>query len=283
MNFIYFAAVLSLTMLFMHPLALAVNLASGFAYSVMLGGKRALKFNLLYMLPLMIFTAAINPLFNHEGITVLAYFPSGNPLTLESIVYGISASVMLISIVCHFSCFNRIITSDKLMHIFGKAVPSLSLIFTMVLRFVPRFKKQIQAVSNAQKGIGRDVSQGGIITRAKNGITILSVMLTQSLENSIDTADSMKSRGFGSGKRTAYSNFRFSKRDMLALFYITALFAYIIIGRKSLHFAYFPAVSAINLSPYRISVFAAYFMLYTYPIFTEILEAIKWKKLKSKI
>lgn len=35
-------------------------------------------------------TAAVNPAFSHEGRTILRYLPSGNPLTLESILYGIA-------------------------------------------------------------------------------------------------------------------------------------------------------------------------------------------------
>ena len=35
-----------------------------------------------------------NPAFDHEGATLLAYLPSGNPLTLESIAYGVAAAVM---------------------------------------------------------------------------------------------------------------------------------------------------------------------------------------------
>ena len=282
-NFTYFFAVLGFTMFFMHPTALVISLISGFTYSVILNGKRAM--HLLYLLPIIIFTALVNPLFNHEGLTVLAYLPDGNPLTLESVIYGISAATVLASMICHFSCFNSIITSDKFIYLFGKTAPSLSLIFTMVLRFVPRFKTELKAVSDAQKGIGMDITQGNIINRTKNTISVLSVMLTRSLENSIDTADSMKSRGYGLPKRTSYSNFRLSKHDIAALIYIVILSGYIISGsiHKALYFSYFPKLEGTEISWLEVSVFAAYLLLFTYPIMIEIWEALKWKKLKSKI
>ncbi len=282
-NFAYFTAVLGFTMFFMHPVALAISLFSGFIYSAVLNGKKALRLGIL--LPIILFTALINPLFNHEGVTILAYFPSGNPLTLESVIYGISAAVILMSMICHFSCFNNIMTSDKFIYLFGKVTPALSLILTMVLRFVPRFKAELASVSDAQKGIGRDISQGSAISRAKNAVSIFSVMLTRSLENAIDTADSMKSRGYGLPNRTAYSDFRLSRRDIYSLAYIIILSGYIIAGSllNALHFDYFPALSAARVTPFGISVFAAYLLLFIYPVMIEISEALKWKKLKSKI
>lgn len=284
-NFTYFLTVIGFSMVFMHPVCLAISLAASLCYSIMLGGKKAIKFNLIYMLPLLVITSIMNPLFNHEGVTILCYLPSENPLTLESILYGMSASVMLISVISWFSCFNKIITSDKLMYLFGKIIPALSLIFSMVLRFVPKFKAQIKTVSNAQKCVGRDVSNGSVIQRAKNGIKILSIMITWSLENAIDTADSMKSRGYGLGGRTAFSNYNFSKRDALALGTILLLSIYIIANAfvGQMKFRYYPSLKGVEITLQSISVFLAYFLLCVTPIIIEMKEAYKWKLLKSKI
>ena len=92
-NFTYFVFVIGFSCFLMHPVSLAISLGSGFVYSVMLKGKKAILTNLLYMIPMIVITALLNPLFNHEGITVLEYLPDNNPLTLESIVYGIGAAV----------------------------------------------------------------------------------------------------------------------------------------------------------------------------------------------
>lgn len=280
-NLAYFLCVFGFSMVFMHPVTLAISLVVGFIYSIMLNGKKAIKFNLVYMIPLVLITAIINPAFNHEGMTILTYLPSDNPLTLESIVYGIASAIMIWSVICHFSCFNKIMTSDKFVYLFGKIIPALSLILSMVLRFVPKFKAQMKTVSTAQSYVGRDVSQGNIIDRAKNGIKILSIMITWSLENAIDTADSMKSRGYGLPNRTAYSNFRLGKRDVKALLYIIILSAYIIVGslRGGLYFKYFPVIKG----NFDISVILAYLLLFICPIIIELWEVTKWKKLKSKI
>ena len=284
-NFAYFVLVIGLGCFFMHPVCLCISLASGFTYSVMLKGRKAIKTNLIYMLPMLLMMALINPAFNHEGVTVMAYLPSGNPLTLESIVYGLCAAVMIVSVICHFSCYNEIMTSDKFIYLFGKIIPAMSLIISMTLRFVPRFAAQLKVVTNAQRCMGRDISNGGIIKRAKNGLNILSVMITWSLENAIETADSMKSRGYGIPGRTAFSIFTFDKRDKKALICILFLGLYTLAGNLAgvIDFGFFPSIKAADVSFFSISVFAAYLLLCSSPVIIELREVRKWKSLKSKI
>ena len=230
-NFAYFVAVIGFSMFFMHPVCLAISIMCSFAYSVMLNGRKTVRFMLLYMLPLLIASAVMNTAFNHDGVTILAYLPGGNPITLESVYYGLAAASMLVSVICWFSCFNKIMTSDKFIYLFGKITPSLSLILSMTLRFVPKFKSQIKIVSNAQKCVGKDISNGSIVKRARNGLKILSIMITWSLENAVETSDSMKSRGYGLALRTAFSNYCFDKRDAKALIFILLLTVYTLAGK----------------------------------------------------
>ncbi len=269
----------------MHPVCLCISLACGFTYSVMLKEKKAIKTNLIYMLPMLIMMALINPAFNHEGITIIEYLPSGNPLTLESIVYGLCAATMIVSVICHFSCYNEVMTSDKFIYLFGKIIPAMSLIISMTLRFVPKFASRLKVVTNAQRCLGRDVSNGSIIKRAKHGLNILSIMTTWSLENAIETADSMKSRGYGIPGRTAFSIFTFDKRDKKALICILFLGIYTLAGNLmgGMYFSFFPSMKSADVSPFGISVFAAYLLLCICPIIIELWEVRKWKALRSKI
>lgn len=284
-NFVYFVFVIGFSCVFMHPVSLTISLLSGFTYSVMLKGRKALKTNLIYMIPTLIFASLINPAFNHEGVTIIEYLPSGNPLTLESVVYGLAAAMMIVSVICWFSCYTEIMTSDKFIYLFGRIIPSLSRIISMTLRFVPRFSAQLKVVANAQRCMGRDVSNGSIIKRAKHGLSILSIMTTWALENAIDTADSMKSRGYGHPGRTAFSIFNFDKRDRKAFLYIMVFGIYTLIGSLSggMYFRYFPSIRANDVSVFGLSVFVAYGALCMCPILIEIWEVRKWKAIESKI
>lgn len=278
-NFLYFALVLTFSMVFMHPVCLVISLICALTYSWHLSRGRAVRFNLRFALPLLILTAIVNPLFNHEGATILGYFRNGNPLTLESIYYGIAAAAMLVSVISWFSCFNIIITSDKIIYLAGRMIPALSLILAMALRLVPRFTAQARSIYNAQSCIGRDTSNGTIITRTRNGIKIISVLVTWALENAITTADSMKSRGYGLPGRTAFNIYRFDNRDTLTTLFLLASGAYIVTGAifGGLRFMYFPMAAGITTGVYQYSLFAIYFMLCLSPVIIDAMGGRKWK------
>ena len=101
-NFLYFTLVIGFSMVLNHPLAQGISLACAIIYAVQTEGKKAVLFTMKWCLPIMLLTAFMNPAFSHEGVTILLYFPTGNPLTLESILYGLSAGVMIATVMLWF-------------------------------------------------------------------------------------------------------------------------------------------------------------------------------------
>ena len=97
-NFLYFALVIGFSMALNHPIAQGISLVCAVIYAVQADGRKGVLFTLKWCLPIMLLTAFMNPAFSHEGVTILLYFPTGNPLTLESILYGISAGVMIATV-----------------------------------------------------------------------------------------------------------------------------------------------------------------------------------------
>jgi len=284
-NLLYFITAIGFAMFFTHPVCLALSLICAFSYATRINGGKTLRFTLVYMIPMLIVTALLNPMFNHEGATILAYLPNGNPLTLESTLYGAAASFMLITVILWFICFNEVMTSDKFIYLFGRVIPALSLVLSMALRFVPRFGAQIKVISNAQKCIGRDATNGSVLQKAKHGIKILSILITWALENAIETADSMKGRGYGLPGRTAFSIFRFDRRDGWAALYIFICAAAVITGAATdiYRFRYFPTIKGYWAGIGTVLVFIAYLALGLFPTLVNIKEDIVWKRIESKI
>ena len=281
-NFAYFVCIICFSVLLMHPACLFVSLFSSLSYRAVLKGKKALFTNLLYMLPLAFATALINAAFNHEGATILAYLPGGNPLTLESVVYGFCAAVMIFSVICWFSCYNEVMTSDKFIYLFGRVSPALALVFSMTLRFVPRFAEKLSEVTIARRSLGKGAGNRNVRERIKSGLSSLSATLTWALENSIETADSMKARGYGIPGRTSFSIYSFEKKDKIALALIFALSICVIYGRICgvLNFSYFPTFGAIRSDFAAVSSVFAYFLLCIVPIVIELKGMGRWKKSK---
>lgn len=282
-NFIFFAFVIGFSMFIMNPACLLISLVCALVNALYLNGKKAVRLSVLYLLPTIIIIAIVNPVFNHDGVTMLAYFPWDNPLTLESIIYGIATAVLLSSIVLWFSCFNEVMTSDKFIYLFGRVIPSLSLVLSLALRFVPRFIFQFNVIRNSQKCIGRDISDGKLLQRLKNAAKIISIMISWALENAIETADSMKSRGHGLKGRTAFSIYRFSKRDaaVLSIIMTSGVILIIMSVLDVAKFRYFPSVKGNVISAPAIIYYALYFSLMIMPLAINVWEGIKWKRLRS--
>ena len=283
--FVYFLMTAGFSVVFLHPGLLTVSLAGALAYAACLKRAKLIGFFLKFLLPLFLLSSLFNPIFNHAGSTILAYFRNGNPLTLESCVYGLAAAVMITSVITWFSCYNEVMTSDKFIYLFGRVAPSLSLVFSMVLRFVPRFAARLKAVSKAQAGVGKDIRTGGAAERIKHGVSILSVMVTWALESAVDTADSMNGRGYGLPSRTAFAVYRFGKRDLPVSVFFLFCGVYITVGAVAgeLSVKYFPATVFPASSLYGFSVLACYAALCLTPTAINIFEAGKWRALKSKI
>ena len=138
-NFLFFAAVIAGTVLFRHPLFLAISFFCGVAYSVQRNGKKAAAFDGC-LLPLIAVFALYYSSYHHFGITVLRQNFIGNNMTLESLVYGIALGVSIAGMMIWFSCVYSVVSTDKVVYLFGRVSPKLSLFLAIFLRMVPRIK-----------------------------------------------------------------------------------------------------------------------------------------------
>lgn len=285
-NFLYFCLIFGFSMFFTHPVCLLISLFCALCLNIKLTGAAALKGLFCFSLPALVAISLINPAFNHQGTVILCYLPSGNPLTLESILYGLSAGTMLVCVLTWFSCFNEVITSDKFIYLFGRIIPIMSLLLSMALSFVPKFKAQFEQVKQARTClVGRDVTNGSLLKRLGFAVSCFSIMVTKSLEGAIETADSMKSRGYGLPKRSAFSVYIISKRDKFALLWLFFCAIFVLCGSLSgcLFWRYFPSIRGVLIRPATIATYIVYFALCITPSIIDIVEEIKWKYLHSKI
>lgn len=276
--------IMAVTMTVMHPVMLIISFLSAVFYNFVLKKGECFKFLLKTVLPIMLIAVAINPLFNHEGATILTYL-GGNPLTKESIIYGIYASIMFGSVLMWFSCFNETVSSDKIMYALGKIFPSLSLIISMTLRFVPHFKQRLEQIRLARAGMGTASKTITLNDKIKEATATVSAMTGLALEGAIETADSMKSRGYGSTKRTMYAAYKFKAKDIaLTVFslFVTGIIIYACIG-KEIKSVFYPVFIMNSLNLCSLTVYFLFALLCMVPILLELSEEIRWRALKSKI
>jgi len=281
--FVYFAIVVMMTMFFMHPVYLAISLLGAVSLNIALQGRMFAKSLKMYV-PVFLLIMMVNPLISHNGEIVLLYI-NYNPITLEAIAYGLAMAVMLVSVMLWCSCYNSVMTSDKFLYLFGRVSPVFSLVLSITMRLIPRFAYQLKLIAQSQKTIGMDYTVGSLRHRIRCIMQILSILITWALENAIDTADSMKARGFGLQKRTAFSLFVFQKRDGIWLAILIILIAISggggLIGRAT--FYYYPTFSEVAWSLPHLFFYSVYALLMMIPVGIEIAGGMKWRYLKSKI
>lgn len=284
-NFSFFMGAVILGMFFVHPAFLACSLILSFAYYITIHKTQSFKF-LMGMIPLFIVLAAINPLFNTSGNTVLFTYLGARPYTLEALFYGIAIAAMFVSILTWFACYNAVMTSDKFLYMFGRAAPSVSLVLSMILRLIPSFQRKASQIAGARKCIGKAGEAGTRREKIENGMTVMSTLTTWALEGGIVTADSMRSRGYGSGRRTSFAIYRFDKRDGFILMMMIVLIAVVLVsaGLGGAAVSYVPSLEISPMSePYTLAASAAYFIFLAIPTALNITEEIIWHILRSRI
>lgn len=279
-NLTFFVLVLAFAMFISHPAVQLAGLVCAALFALRCTG-RGFGRRMAMLLPLMLLAAVVNPLVSHQGVTVLFRFPSGNACTLESVLYGISAAVRLGTAVLWFMGWNAVMTSDKFVYLFGRILPSLSLTLSMGLRFVPRLLRRTREVAQAQK-LARPAERGWLASIRRAG-RVVSIVVTWALENALDTADSMKSRGYGLPKRTAFSLFRFTLRDGICLGVLAALGGAVLAGSLTggLKWWYYPAPGGATGAQAALWT-AAFVLLAAFPLIFDAKEAIQWRASRSR-
>lgn len=211
--FVFFGFAFVLSMVASHPLLLAVGFLTGLMYDVKLCGKKAASYFGKLILPMTVLIALFNALFSHYGVTVLYKLPNGNSITLEALVYGFVFALRIASALLWLDCFNEVVTSDKFLFLFGRVSPRTALVLSMVLRFIPLVRAQSEEIARAEKGVGNAPTGGHFFAKLRQGARRLSVLISWTLEKGIDTADSMRARGYALAGRTSYNRYAFTARD----------------------------------------------------------------------
>lgn len=273
-NFAFFVAVIGFGVVIQHPAyALAALVGSGI-YLFLLHGKSGLRF-LRAMAGMLVLIAALNPLINDQGEHIL-FSLWGRPYTLEAMAYGGALGLIFSVTMIWFGCYSQVLTSDKFTALFGNLIPALSLLLVMVLRLIPAFTRKSRQILTARSAIGKGVGNAGTGKETlKSSVGVLSALTDWALEGSIITADSMRARGYGCGKRTNFHIYKLTRQDVLLLAAILVL-SLCVLGFGGTEAGFTPYFYCDYLTP----GFPAYCLLLLIPSILYLREAIAWTRLK---
>lgn len=282
-QFFYYVCIVCFVMISMHPIILAASMVGAFLFFGALNGVKACISELFFAILLCFVLALFNPLFSHNGETIL-FFMNDNPITLESILYGGMMSLMVVSILIWCRCYSQILTTDKWLYLFGKITPKMGLILSMAFRYIPLFQNQMRRINQSQRTMGLYATDS-IPDKIGGGIRVFDSLIAWSMENSIDTADAMKARGYGLPQRSSFSLFRFAKRDGILLILLLLSSIVILFGFfcEVYDFYYYPQIAEISFNRKTVFYYTIITVFLCLPGVIEIKENLTWRYLKSKI
>ena len=153
-NFLFFAGVLAGCWTFSNPVYLVVALLCAIAFYVERRGFRALQV-IAVSLALGMAFALYYSSYHHFGVTVLSRNFIGNARTLESLVKGAVLGGKLVCCILWLGCLHSVVTTDKIVYLFGRVSPMLALYLSGILRMVPRISRQSKKLDTARSAIGR--------------------------------------------------------------------------------------------------------------------------------
>lgn len=279
-NFVFFLGAIGCGVVIRHPAYVAGAVSAGAVYYLLLTERKGWKL-LGSMIPLFLFLTAINPLLNTQGQTEL-FSVFGRPYTLEALYYGASIAGMFVAMTIWFGCYNRVLTSDKFTSLFGNLIPALSLLLVMVLRLVPTFLRKTKAISGARDAIGKGVSEGaGKKEKLENGMTVLGALTSWALEGSVVTGDSMRSRGYGSTRRSSFMLYTMGKGDwitlLVQLFLLLSVLLAALTGQARADFTPILEVAPVSWGA---AAYGAYLLI---PTVLHVKENVQWHISRSRI
>jgi energy-coupling factor transport system permease protein len=125
-------------------------------------------------------------------------------------------------------------------------------------------------------GLGMDT--GTKKEKIQRGVRISSILMGWVMEDALETADSMKARGYGTGKRTFFNNYKWQTHDIISLLIILLMIVCNVIAIVlAPTFEFYPTFSGGLTSTYQIIGYLLFIILACYPLMLELKETIIWK------
>jgi energy-coupling factor transport system permease protein len=275
----YFMGYALLSLLLLHPIYLLTGIAGITLINYSIDRNRHLRGFLPYYLVTGITVALVNPLFTHRGRHILFYFLN-QPVTAESVVYGITMMLSLLNILICFAAYNQEMTSGRFLFLFSRAFQKTGLLLMLSIRFVPLFKRRMEEIRMVQMTRGINPLEGTLRKRIRDGALLLQILITWSLEEALQTADSMKARGYGiRSKRGSYMPYRLRSQDLLTLGLLLVSGGVCLAGWLSGYgtLAIYPILRWHSFTHIQWVIYCCFILFTLTPILIKGKEAQKWK------
>ena len=267
-------AVSLVTMLRVHPVVSLLSACSGALSLLLYGGRGELRALLRFCLTVGLLLILFNLVFNRNGVTVLFYIGDA-AVTLESILYALFTAFAFCGAVLWFSFFCAFLDSDRVYRLFARFSKGFAVIFSLSLALVPKILEKYEEIK-LQERAETDKKH-----RFTQNILQLSALFSWVLEDSFETAVSMKARGALLKEKRQTQKQKATVADILLWILCVACVAIMFFSPPMLAEIY-PKFRQEAYLQNNIS-YIPLFLLYFSPVIFKIWEVTKWKFIARKI
>lgn len=275
-NLIYIIGNIILASILQHPILLCAGIIGLLGVHYITDQGKQLKSYLKFYMMMCLINTLLNPLLSHRGQTILFYL-NGQCITLEATIYGFIMGLSLFVVLSSFSLYQVLMTSDKLMYLFSSMLPRMTLVVMLSLRIVPLLKQRIAEIREVQFTQGILTKKKDIRLRSKTAMESLNTLVGWSLEELMQTAKSIRSRGYSAEKkRTFYFRYHIERRDLICVgIQILLIISILYLWYKG-SYAIYPRVTLAMTSKNTIILLMVYLIYIGLPLWIEGGEIYKW-------
>jgi energy-coupling factor transport system permease protein len=177
-------------------------------------GLRRIRRLLFAVVLIAAFAMVLNFVSAHLGATVLFALPDqipalGGPYTLEALVFGASGGITIAAAILAAAPFSLILDSHEVMDALPAPLSRTGIAIASSLNLVPAVATSFVEVTEAQR------LRGWRSRGPRSWMEVVVPVVLTSVEGSIQLAESMEARGFGSGARTSIASHALQRADWL--------------------------------------------------------------------
>ncbi len=177
-------------------------------------GLRRIRGLLVAVLLIAAFAMLLNFVSAHLGATVLFALPAqipalGGPYTLEALVFGGVGGITIAAAILSAAPFSLLLDSHEVMDALPAPLSRTGVAIAASLNLVPAVATSFIQVTEAQR------LRGWKPRGPRSWMEVVVPVVLTSVEGSIQLAESMEARGFGSGARTTMASHALRRSDWL--------------------------------------------------------------------
>jgi energy-coupling factor transport system permease protein len=195
-------------------------------------GLRRVRGVLTGVLLIAAFAVSLNFVSAHLGTTVLFSIPDqvpalGGPYTLEALAFGATGGLTVGAAILAAAPFSLLLASHEVMDALPAALSRTGAAIAASLGLVPAVAASFVQVTEAQR------LRGWRPRGPRSWSEIVVPVVLTSVEESIQLAESMEARGFGSGPRTSVKPARLLRSDWLLIGASSAALAIFLVSQAA--------------------------------------------------